>query len=105
MADTDNLNDTIEVTAGADRPTPQEQIAAVLRALSAGDPVRVRVPFMLLDPESKNYFQLRETYWRMVLPNATQEQLEAIIEAIGACMMQIGTYGADAVKAKVGELG
>ena len=99
----DDTTSSIAVASGADRPTPREQIARVCElAKAAGEPVRVRVPVTLLDLETKNYFQVRETFWKLEVPGASVETLEIIVEALGKCMALIGEEGPLAVIGRLG---
>lgn len=95
----------ILVTSPGDRPSAHDQIVEVLeRARAKGEPVRVRIPFLLYDHDSsRGYTTVRDTAYNMALPSAetTPEAIERMFEAIGKCIVLIAQEGSDAMLRKL----
>lgn len=87
----------IEVRAGMNRPSPAEQIATLLTAArERNEPtIRMRIPFMLFDPATKNYTQIRDAFWHLTMVTETTDvaQIEGLMEALGKCILAISTKG------------
>lgn len=97
------------VTAGTDRQSRADQIAEVLaRVRAKGEPVRVRLPFTLYDyADARSYVFLRDATWNLQLPGetTTPEAVEALIHALGVCIVAIATHGSGPVEAALAQVG
>ena len=97
------------VTVGTDKLSRTDQIAEVVaRAQEKREPIRVRIPFTLYDyADARSYVFLRDAAWNLQLPveTTTPEAVEDLIQAIGACIVAIGTHGSRQVEAALTQIG
>ena len=96
---------SISVVASADRLPQREQIEQVLlRAQQKKEPVRVRLPFSLYDHDvTRGYVFVRDATWNLQLPvdQTTPETIQALIHAIGRCLVAIAEQGSERVIEKL----
>ena len=84
--------------------TREEQLQGMIDACAEKpEPLRLRLPLMAYDPSSnnRNYIAIKETAFNLIIDNPTVEVVDAITEALRACVTAIATIGPAEVKIRL----
>jgi len=93
----------LSVTSPGDRPTPKQKLEqTLLDDQEAGEPTRLRIPIQVYDRTTRDYRGVPNLAWNLAFASGTAvEEIEAVVEALGKCLVAIGRDGADAIQRKV----